>query len=98
MPSLTSPAEVDQDEGTGSGPRRSAGRSASRSVWPVIGALAALLVLTVLLIAHRLVTVRHADRIYVLAEGRVSESGPYAELISANGTFAHLARSAVGRS
>lgn len=62
------------------------------------GPLAALLVLTVLLIAHRLVTVRHADRIYVLAEGRVSESGPYAELISANGTFAHLARSAVGRS
>ena len=51
MPSLTSPAEVDQDEGTGSGPRRSAGRSASRSVWPVIGALAALLVLTVLLAA-----------------------------------------------
>ena len=51
---------------------------------------------TVLLIAHRLVTVQHADRIYVLEEGRVVESGSYAELISANGTFAHLARSAVG--
>lgn len=50
---------------------------------------------TVLLIAHRLVTVRHADRIYVLEQGRVVESGTYPELIGANGTFTQLARSAV---
>lgn len=51
---------------------------------------------TVLLIAHRLVTVRHADRIYVLEGGRVVESGTYPDLIGANGTFAQLVRSAVG--
>ena len=50
---------------------------------------------TVLVIAHRLATIRHADRIYVLEEGRVVESGSYPELIGAHGAFRRLAGSAV---
>ncbi|CDK97858.1 putative ABC transporter related protein [Magnetospirillum gryphiswaldense MSR-1 v2] len=43
-------------------------------------------------IAHRLSTVRDADRIYVLQEGRVAESGTYTELMARNGLFTELAR------
>jgi ABC-type multidrug transport system fused ATPase/permease subunit len=35
---------------------------------------------TVVIIAHRLSTVKNADRVYVLDEGRVIEEGPYHEL------------------
>lgn len=35
---------------------------------------------TVIMIAHRLSTVVNADRIYVLKEGRLAESGSFAEL------------------
>ncbi len=45
---------------------------------------------TTLLIAHRLSTIRSADRLVVLEGGRVAETGTYAELIDAGGTFAHL--------
>ena len=38
---------------------------------------------TVLIITHRLASVRHADRIYVLAHGKVIESGAHADLIAA---------------
>ena len=44
------------------------------------------------MIAHRLGTVRDADRIYVLDRGRIAESGRYDELIARDGVFAELAK------
>ena len=44
-----------------------------------------------LIIAHRLSTVRNADRIAVLDEGRVVESGTYDELMDKKGAFYRLA-------
>ena len=41
---------------------------------------------------HRLATVQKADRIYVLANGRVVEAGRFKELMAPNGHFAALAR------
>ena len=37
---------------------------------------------TVIMIAHRLSTVRDADKIYVLSEGKVIESGTHDELLN----------------
>jgi ATP-binding cassette, subfamily B, bacterial MsbA len=45
---------------------------------------------TSLIIAHRLSTVRHADRIIVMDAGRMVESGTHSELVAKNGTYAHL--------
>lgn len=47
---------------------------------------------TRLVIAHRLSTVRQADRIIVLVDGKVVQSGSYAELANAPGTFAAFAQ------
>ena len=47
---------------------------------------------TVLIIAHRLSTVRMADRIVVLDGGRVVEDGPHAALLSQGGLYAALHR------
>ena len=44
-----------------------------------------------LVIAHRLATVQHADRIVVLDHGRVIEQGHHGELIHAGGAYARLA-------
>jgi ATP-binding cassette, subfamily B, bacterial len=45
---------------------------------------------SVLLITHRLASVRHATRIYVLNGGRVVEQGTHAELITLGGRYAEL--------
>ena len=45
---------------------------------------------TVLMIAHRLHTVRDADRIVVLRDGVIAESGTHQELLDRNGTYAEL--------
>ena len=45
-----------------------------------------------LMIAHRLSTVRKADRIYVIETGRVVEEGSHAQLIKRGGLYARLAR------
>jgi subfamily B ATP-binding cassette protein MsbA len=48
---------------------------------------------TTLLIAHRLSTVRGADRIYVIDQGRVVEQGSHATLMKMGGLYARLAGS-----
>ncbi|MBX9842378.1 MAG: glucan ABC transporter ATP-binding protein/ permease [Xanthobacteraceae bacterium] len=47
---------------------------------------------TTFVIAHRLATVRKADKILMFQDGRIVESGTFDELVSANGRFAELAR------
>jgi ATP-binding cassette subfamily B protein len=47
---------------------------------------------TSLVIAHRLSTVRDADRIVVIVEGRVAEQGTHTDLLAANGPYAELYR------
>jgi ATP-binding cassette, subfamily B, beta-glucan exporter len=47
---------------------------------------------TTFVIAHRLATIRNADRILVFDKGRIIEHGSFDELITRNGQFAALAR------
>ncbi|MEN8171857.1 MAG: ABC transporter ATP-binding protein [Chloroflexota bacterium] len=45
---------------------------------------------TTIVIAHRLSTVRNADRIFVLDHGQLKEQGRHEELVAANGIYARL--------
>ncbi|ACL55449.1 NHLP bacteriocin export ABC transporter permease/ATPase subunit [Methylobacterium nodulans] len=58
----------------------------------VVSASLGALNVTRLVIAHRLSTVREADRIVVLAEGRIVQTGTFDELIAAPGLFAEFAQ------
>ena len=51
---------------------------------------------TVLVIAHRLSSIRRADQILVLQEGRLEERGRHDELLAANGLYARMWRAYVG--
>lgn len=47
---------------------------------------------TVVVIAHKLKTVRHADCILVIDKGRILEQGRHEELVAANGLYARMWR------
>jgi ABC-type multidrug transport system fused ATPase/permease subunit len=46
----------------------------------------------VLVIAHRLATVRDADRILVFDQGRIVDMGKHEELVARGGLYARLSR------
>jgi subfamily B ATP-binding cassette protein MsbA len=51
---------------------------------------------TCFIIAHRLSTVRGADRILVIQNGKVAEEGPHEALLAKNGVYARLVQHQFG--
>ncbi len=51
---------------------------------------------TVILVAHRLSTVMHADRIHVMEKGRIVEAGTHDELVEARGLYYAMWRQQIG--
>jgi ATP-binding cassette subfamily B protein len=45
---------------------------------------------TTILISHRVSTVRHADRIFVLDQGEIVEQGSHVDLVAGGGYYAEL--------
>lgn len=48
---------------------------------------------TTIIIAHRLATIEHADRVVVMDKGQIAEQGSHAELLAAGGLYATLHQS-----
>ena len=48
--------------------------------------------MTVIVVAHRLSTVKHADQIVVLDGGKISETGKHAELTARHGKYYELVK------
>jgi ABC-type multidrug transport system fused ATPase/permease subunit len=46
---------------------------------------------TIIMIAHRLTTVRNCDNIFLLEKGQLADQGPYEELLASNETFRRMA-------
>ena len=49
-----------------------------------------------IMIAHRLSTIMHADVIYVLEKGRITESGAHADLLQEKGLYYAMWRQQIG--
>ncbi len=59
-----------------------------REIWDTIGNLAH--TRTLIIISHRMSTVRSADCIYVMEKGRVAQQGSHDELMKQGGLYARL--------
>ena len=59
-----------------------------REIWNCIEELAQ--TRTLIIISHRLSTIRNADQIYVLSEGRIAEAGDHDQLMQVHGLYRRL--------
>ncbi|MBD3345816.1 MAG: ATP-binding cassette domain-containing protein [Chitinivibrionales bacterium] len=53
---------------------------------------------TLIIVAHRLSTIKHVDRIFVFQDGSIVEQGAFDELYEKNGLFARMVRASEARS